>query len=534
MDFFKRILTLCIAVILILSFSCAAEERYREEMLDYINQDDPEEMLVPVEVAYLYRAKEFFFDCVLTTDKENRKALYSFDKEALTEKYDGIVGYFCVNGKNYFALANRGKNGLPEGNIFDEKGNRILPGEDKYNFILSEDDTVNNPNNKYIKYPGDKYYYYFDCENLEKTDFVYHKERMKWENNNGIENLYDVIEGEYLFEPRYSEVKYEYLYKKYWFSVKDDEGYHLLYADDSTGKLEIKEYCDRVFDNVEFESKVICLMYNKETRKYFIRCEAPGADVYIDEKGNRQNEDWYNKITGNCGADIMQIFPQKLPEGMEIKYRDEYYELEGYPENYIAKEKAVYSQGREIIPYTTNPVLFLDGNYIRVGSDIYDIEGNLIYEATPGTSFYHYPYCINDNKAYCIRAFAHSQAGCHCITFLNPAPKIYINGEFMLTDTLPRIKNGRTLVPLRAFAEMMEFQVKEPDEKGRIEISKEGKTVAFTLGSLEGEKDGEKFKLEAAPEIINNRTLVPLRALAEAFECEVEWNGETTEVVISN
>ena len=112
-----------------------------------------------------------------------------------------------------------------------------------------------NKNNIYVKEKDGEYYFYFDCENLEITDFVYHKERMKWENNNGIENIYDAITGKYLFEPEYSEVKYEYIYKKYWFSVKDDEGYHLLYADDSTGKLEIKEYCDRSFDKIDFIGK---------------------------------------------------------------------------------------------------------------------------------------------------------------------------------------------------------------------------------------------------------------------------------------
>ena len=40
----------------------------------------------------------------------------------------------------------------------------------------------------------------------------------------------------------------------------------------------------------------------------------------------------------------------------------------------------------------------------------------------------------------------------------------------------------------------------------------------------------EKITLEAVPEIINNRTLVPLRALAEAFDCKVLWDEEKREV----
>jgi len=37
-------------------------------------------------------------------------------------------------------------------------------------------------------------------------------------------------------------------------------------------------------------------------------------------------------------------------------------------------------------------------------------------------------------------------------------------------------------------------------------------------------KNGEKVVLDAAPEIVNSRTLVPVRAIAESFGNEVSWN----------
>ena len=40
--------------------------------------------------------------------------------------------------------------------------------------------------------------------------------------------------------------------------------------------------------------------------------------------------------------------------------------------------------------------------------------------------------------------------------------------------------------------------------------------------------------LDTAPELINDRTMVPIRAIAEAGGCEVDWNEENREVSVVN
>lgn len=42
-----------------------------------------------------------------------------------------------------------------------------------------------------------------------------------------------------------------------------------------------------------------------------------------------------------------------------------------------------------------------------------------------------------------------------------------------------------------------------------------------------------KIKFDTAPEIVNNRTFVPLRAIAESFGAEVDWDGETQSISIT-
>ncbi len=43
----------------------------------------------------------------------------------------------------------------------------------------------------------------------------------------------------------------------------------------------------------------------------------------------------------------------------------------------------------------------------------------------------------------------------------------------------------------------------------------------------------KKVSLDTAPVITDDRTLVPLRAVSEALDCNVDWNGDTKTVTIA-
>ncbi|MFR9051513.1 MAG: copper amine oxidase N-terminal domain-containing protein, partial [Hominilimicola sp.] len=64
---------------------------------------------------------------------------------------------------------------------------------------------------------------------------------------------------------------------------------------------------------------------------------------------------------------------------------------------------------------------------------------------------------------------------------------------------------------------------------------KKGKTtVKMTIGSSTMQKDGKDITLDVPAQLINDRTLVPVRAIAEAFGCNVDWNGNTQTVTIKD
>ena len=102
---------------------------------------------------------------------------------------------------------------------------------------------------------------------------------------------------------------------------------------------------------------------------------------------------------------------------------------------------------------------------------------------------------------------------------------IYVDGKRVTTDTAPVIKNDRTLVPIRFIAEALGARVYWTEENQAVLImgDYDYQNVSLNIGSNEMNVHGDVKTLDVAPEIMNERTMVPLRAISEAFGKEVLW-----------
>ena len=94
------------------------------------------------------------------------------------------------------------------------------------------------------------------------------------------------------------------------------------------------------------------------------------------------------------------------------------------------------------------------------------------------------------------------------------------------------ISENRTLVPLRKIFETLGAEVGWDEVNRKVTANKNGKIVSITIGSKELYVDGEVVELDVAAKIINDRTLVPVRAISEAYDCEVIWNDKESLVEI--
>lgn len=96
----------------------------------------------------------------------------------------------------------------------------------------------------------------------------------------------------------------------------------------------------------------------------------------------------------------------------------------------------------------------------------------------------------------------------------------------------PVMQDDRTLVPVRAIFEAMGATVNWNEETKTITSVLDDTTVVMTLNSQEMSVNGVSVTLDIPPQLIEGSTMVPARAVAESFDCKVEWDGALRRVMI--
>ncbi len=99
-------------------------------------------------------------------------------------------------------------------------------------------------------------------------------------------------------------------------------------------------------------------------------------------------------------------------------------------------------------------------------------------------------------------------------------------------DVGPILQDGRTMLPIRKIIEAIGGEVEWDGDTQKISIFYESHSVVMNLNVSGAFVDGRFVILDVPPMLKDGRTLVPLRFVAEAFGCEVEWLGEHQEVII--
>lgn len=111
--------------------------------------------------------------------------------------------------------------------------------------------------------------------------------------------------------------------------------------------------------------------------------------------------------------------------------------------------------------------------------------------------------------------------------------KIIINDNVSTIDVPAQIINNRTMVPLRAIFEALGASVEWDDSTKTVNAEKDGIKISLEIGKREIVVDGVSKTIDAYAKIVDSRTLVPVRAIAEAFECDVEWDDTSKTVTIT-
>jgi len=112
--------------------------------------------------------------------------------------------------------------------------------------------------------------------------------------------------------------------------------------------------------------------------------------------------------------------------------------------------------------------------------------------------------------------------------------RITIDGRSLfLVDQPPIIEDGRTLVPIRLVAESLGARVEWDPTTQTTTLERAGVEVSLTIGTTTAQVNGENVTLDVAPIILNGRTLLPVRFIAETFSQDVQWDAENRVIRIT-
>lgn len=111
---------------------------------------------------------------------------------------------------------------------------------------------------------------------------------------------------------------------------------------------------------------------------------------------------------------------------------------------------------------------------------------------------------------------------------------VKLNGQTLSFDVPPQLMNGRTMVPMRAIFENLGATVNWEQSTQTVTSVKGTTTISLTIGVPGIIINGSTKALDTAPCIMNGRTLVPVRAVSEAFNLNVDWDGATNTVIINS
>ncbi|MCR3957029.1 MAG: stalk domain-containing protein, partial [Gudongella sp.] len=101
-------------------------------------------------------------------------------------------------------------------------------------------------------------------------------------------------------------------------------------------------------------------------------------------------------------------------------------------------------------------------------------------------------------------------------------------------DVSPTIIDGRTILPARTIFESLGLEVKWDDMTRTITGIGEGTELSLVIGQRVAYVNGEPVKLDVAPRIIDDRSMVPVRFVAESTGADVDWDNSTRTVLIRN
>ena len=250
-------------------------------------------------------------------------------------------------------------------------------------------------------------------------------------------------------------------------------------------------------------------------------------NIPLDEGTNNITVEVYD-LAGNVAKKTFTIVSDTKPPVVEVpnipsSISSGTLKLSGSVYDAVSGVKALYVNGKEVPVSggTFNVSLSLKGGKNTITIKAIDAVGN---ESTRTFTVEYVPKKVTSTM----------------ITLQIGSPYISVNGISRKIDnqgSKPVIENNRTLLPVRVLIESLGGTVQWNPKARSVTINLSGNTIVLIIGKNTALVNGIKTKIDpknskVTPVIINGRTYLPLRFIAENLGCMIDWNAATKTVSI--
>ncbi len=102
--------------------------------------------------------------------------------------------------------------------------------------------------------------------------------------------------------------------------------------------------------------------------------------------------------------------------------------------------------------------------------------------------------------------------------------RVMVRGDFLTMEAVPCMENGNILVPMRDTFESLDAYLIWDNKSQSITAIKGQRTIKLKVGSRTAWVNGNDVPLNIPVKVIDGRTMVPLRFVAEVLDAQVEWD----------
>jgi len=115
---------------------------------------------------------------------------------------------------------------------------------------------------------------------------------------------------------------------------------------------------------------------------------------------------------------------------------------------------------------------------------------------------------------------------------------MYVNGKLVILDSVPIVRNDRTLLPIRFVAEALGAQVGWDDAQQKVTIKDSKTKIEMWINKPTAIVNGKTVYIDptnykVVPILVNGRTMLPVRFVSESLGAQVEWNEAQQKVTIT-